>query len=401
MSPSKTLFFFLELLNCWAAVYYSNFLFFYMKCRFGFGELENLLLAAFNGVIYIVAAWHGGRFAQKFGYVKSMAVGSCGVALTLVAGLFMTTATGQVVVFGFWTIFICFFWPALEALVSERSGDRLPDMVGMYNVTFAAGGAVAYFTTGILLGRLGMQSLFWLPLCLHVIQLVLLPVAAKLRKRERLNGAEEPCASGGENRSHSKRFLHMAWLANPLSYVAINTVIPLIPSIAGRLGLSTALAGVCCSAWMFARLGAFALLWRWTGWHYRFRWLAGAFALLVLSFVILIHPASVAVLLAAEICFGLSAGLIYYSSLYYSMNASEERGAHGGLHEAMIGVGLFIGPACGASALYFAPGLSNSSVWSVGGVLVAGCSGILWMGRSRMRAWRRRNDADGGATDRA
>jgi len=69
MKPSKMVFYGIELINCYAVVFYSNFLFFYMKTRFGFGELENLLLAALNGFIYIFAAWQGGAFAQRFGYV--------------------------------------------------------------------------------------------------------------------------------------------------------------------------------------------------------------------------------------------------------------------------------------------------------------------------------------------
>ena len=101
-----------------------------------------------------------------------------------------------------------------------------------------------------------------------------------------------------------------------------------------------------CSAWMFARLFAFVLLWKWTWWHYRFRFLAGAFALMIAGFAGIVLARSPAMLLAAQAAFGVSVGLIYYSSLYYSMNVSSERGAHGGLHEAMIGAGLFAGPAC-------------------------------------------------------
>jgi predicted MFS family arabinose efflux permease len=171
MTPSKSVFFLMELMNCYAAVFYSNFLFFYMKSRFGFGELENLLLAALNGVVYAVAAWQGGAFAQRCGYIRSMAVGICGIVATLAVALFLHSAFSQVIVFAVWSVFICFIWPALEALVCERSGCRLSDMVGTYNITWAAGGATAYFTAGIALERFGMQSLFWLPLCLHALQI--------------------------------------------------------------------------------------------------------------------------------------------------------------------------------------------------------------------------------------
>jgi hypothetical protein len=180
--------------------------------------------------------------------------------------------------------------------------------------------------------------------------------------------------------TYFRRFLHMAWLANPLAYAAINTALPLIPSISGRLGLSTGTAGIICSVWMFARLAAFAILWGWTGWHYRRAWLIGAFAVMAVCFTGMVHSRSVAMLVTAQVGFGLSIGLIYYSSLFYSMHASEEKGAHGGLHEAMTGAGLFVGPACGASSLLLFPSLGVAT-WPVTVLLVAGLAALARMGR--------------------
>lgn len=384
------MFFLLELINCYAVVYYSNFLFFYMKAMFGFGALENLLLAALNGVVYVVAAWQGGAFAQRFGCVPSLYIGFGGLAATLLCALCLHDALGQVVVFAVWSVFVCFTWPALSAIVSDKAGSRLSDMVGIYNVTWAAGSAAAYFTAGILLERLGMQSLFWIPLCLHALQLALLPLTVYVAKWECHPVPSAVNAPEAIRPELMGRFMHMAWIANPLSYVAINTIIPLIPSIAGKLGLSTAAAGIACSVWMFARLGVFVLLWRWTGWHYRFRWLGGAFVLMAGSFALLLHPGNLVSLIAAQIAFGLTAGLIYYSSLFYSMNASEEKGTHGGLHEAMIGAGLFLGPACGAASLLLFPAVGSASTLAVSGVLLAGFSGILWLGRFRIKTLRGR-----------
>lgn len=386
MISSRSVFYLIELVNSYAAVYYSYFIFFYMKDVYGFGKIENLFLAAIGGLFYTFAAWQGGVFAQRFGYTKSLCIGIFGAIVILALGLFLHSAFLQVIVFTTYTVFLCFTWPALEAIVSEGENIKLSNMVGLYNVTWAGGGAIAYFTAGILLEKLGMQSLFWFPMCLHIIQLVLLvPLARYLNKNEKINStfisAEVFCAPLPE----AKRFLHMAWFAIPLSYVAANTVIPLVPSIAVKLGLSTGAAGILCSIWMFARLGVFAFLWAWTGWHYKFRWLAASFSCMVVCFAGLILTKSIFLLILTQIGFGLSVGLIYYSSLYYSMNASEEKGAHGGLHEAMIGAGLFIGPACGALSIYFIPLAVNASGWSVSGLLLAGFTGLLWMGRFRMK----------------
>jgi len=91
----------------------------------------------------------------------------------MIAGLSLHSAPGQVLAFGMWTVSVCFVWPALEALVTEGASVNLSDMVGYYNITWALGGAVAYFTAGMMLERLGMQSLFWLPLAIVALQLPL------------------------------------------------------------------------------------------------------------------------------------------------------------------------------------------------------------------------------------
>ncbi len=69
---------------------------------------------------------------------------------------------------------MCFTWPTLEALVSEgepRAG--LQQMVGIYNAVWAGTGAVAYFTGGAMLDRLGLRSLFYVPMALLITELAL------------------------------------------------------------------------------------------------------------------------------------------------------------------------------------------------------------------------------------
>jgi len=67
----------------------------------------------------------------------------------------------------------------------------------------------------------------------------------------------------------------------------------------------------------------------------------------------------------AQILFGGAIGLIYYSSLFYSMDVGETKGEHGGIHEAAIGLGNFAGPAMGAMSLYLWPHQANGSAFAV------------------------------------
>ena len=79
----------------------------------------------------------------------------------------------------------------------------------------------------------------------------------------------------------------------------------------------------------------------------------------------------------AQVIFGGAIGLIYYSSLFHSMDVGEAKGEHGGIHEAAIGVGNCIGPAVGATWLQFLPQHVNSGAIAVSAPLLCGLGGLL------------------------
>jgi predicted MFS family arabinose efflux permease len=459
----KAGYFALEGLNSFATVFYFYYLYFYMQKAYGFGNKANLLLAALNGGTYALVVWFAGRFAQRRGYFTALKVGYVIMIAALGIGLGVRSAPEHVGVMVLVIFGMSFTWPTLEALVSEREeGVGLQHMVGIYNVVWAATAALGNFTGGAMLQKLGLSSLFYVPMAVHMSQLGLtlwleskamvrlsgLPTVVdtgaardfgprmnssnELVKKPQLRGGLFESDRGGRRieRVQSKlpmstarcgelafgegfeigveptvtlahgvqsvevrktmphplpkarRFLRMAWVANPFAYVAINTLIAVIPGVARRLELSTMAAGFCCSVWCFARLGAFALLWRWTAWHYRFRWLLLAYLALVGSFGAVVLAHSLATLVLAQLVFGGAVGLIYYSSLFYSMDRSETKGEHGGIHEAAIGLGNCAGPAVGAATLHLIPQHSQSGTIAVILLLLCGLGGLvrIWKG---------------------
>ncbi|HRT09974.1 MAG TPA: MFS transporter, partial [Candidatus Paceibacterota bacterium] len=345
-----------------------------------------LVLAALNGLVYALFSWQAGRFAERAGYFTALRLGFVIMLGAWLTGSQVESAGGQVVVMLVAVVGMCFTWPTLEALVSggeRRAG--VQHMVGVYNVVWAATGAVAYFIGGAGLEKGGLNSLFYVPAAIAACQLALtLWLETKARRSAPAGRLAPQAPAEPEQHPHPpaevNRFLRMSWLANPCAYVAINTLVALMPGIAGRLGLSTMLAGFSGSVWCFARLGAFWLFWVWAGWHYRFRWLFSAYLGLVSSFALILVVPSLAVLVAAQLVFGLAIGLIYYSSLFYSMDASETKGEHGGIHEAAIGLGNFAGPAVGAASLHFLPQHASSGAVAVTLLLLGGLAalGVIW-----------------------
>ncbi|HKI68049.1 MAG TPA: MFS transporter [Verrucomicrobiae bacterium] len=371
-------YFILEGLNSFAFTLFFYYFYFFMQQQFGFGNKVNLMLAAASGLIYVPAAIVGGRFAQRAGYFTALKLGFAILIASLAAGwLLMHSVAGCTIAMLMATVGICFAWPPLEAMVSEgETYAGLQKNVGIYNVVWAGTSALAYFTGGAMLEKLGLHSLFLVPLIFFVVQLALtvyLEHAAESAPRiEPVKEAPHPHSA-----AKTRSFLRMAWLSNPCAYIAINTLIAVMPTVAKRLELSTTLAGFSCSVWCFARLAAFFGFWFWTGWHYRFRWLLGAFLTLVASFTAAVLAPDLAVLVAAQLFFGVAIGLIYYSSLFYSMDVGETKGEHGGIHEAAIGLGNFAGPAIGAITLQVLPGFANGGVLAVSGLLSLGLLALV------------------------
>ena len=380
----KTVCFAIEGMTSFAVSIYSYYIYFFMRDRFGFSGRDNLTFAALNGLIYVFSSWQGGRFGQRRGYFNALKLGFGMMILALAAGWHFNSAPGLVLATAAFTIGMCFIWPAIEALVSKgEDAVGLPRMVGTYNVVWAATNALALFGGGTLVEKFGFYAIFFLPIAIFIALLALVFWLQKHAAAARVAGHEPaPAPKPDPHRpspARTKAFLRMAWLANPFAYIAINTFIPMLPTLAAHFHLTPMFAGFACSLWGFVRLGAFVVLWFWTDWHYRFRWLVTAFALLIVSFAaILIVPNLVAVL-AAQIFFGIAIGLIYYSSLFYSMDAGEDKGEHGGIHEAAIGVGNFIGPGVGATALWLAPQNAGAGAWAVSGLLVFGLGGLAWL----------------------
>jgi MFS family permease len=365
--------------------YYFNYLFFLLRDEYGFGNRENLAMAALHGGIYVVASWQGGKFAERRGPHTSLRIGFAGLTASMLIGAAGSVAWVQVLALVGYSVSVCFIWPAIEALIThDEPAARVPHMVGMYNCTWSTASAIAYFTGGGLYDWLGRGLLFGIPAIVFVAQyfatgwLARRAAAAEALSVERLVlDVPHPEPRHGVQLVPPQTFLRLAWIANPFSYVAIYTLLATMPSIAERFALSPAESGLLGSVWFFTRLVAFVGLWNWTGWHYRFRWLGGGFAVLAGSFVAILMAPDLWVVIAAEVAFGATCGLMYYSSLFYSMDVGEARAEHGGLHEAAIGAGICAGPAVGAASLHLFPNTAGAGAMAVSALLVIGLIALV------------------------
>jgi predicted MFS family arabinose efflux permease len=392
--------FLMEGMNAMASGYYFTYLFFYMQKNFAFGERENMLLTMVYGFCYMVSAYSAGRLGHKYGYFRLLAVGFSGMAAMLVAGglaaqfLGISSATKiiETIVLGVWTLSACLTWPTLQSLLKEgQAPSELPRTAGHYNMVWACSASFAVLTGGAIMQWLGETAFFWVPLGIHAVQLCILPRVHRLSLQCGESAAvatpvpEVTAEMNPRPIAKARMFLLLAWLANPFAYVAIYGLIPIVPQLSEKLGLTTAQAGAVFSIWQWVRLGAFVLFWLWPGWHYKFRWMLAAFLAMIASFAVILLSAQVWLIVVAQLVFGLSVGLIYFSSLFYSLDVGESKGKEGGFHEAAIGLGTFLAPTAAFAGLQFSRGNIDAMIGSISGLLVFGL--ILFL----LMQWRARH----------
>ena len=334
-----------------------------MQKHFGFGNRNNLLLTALYGFMYMFAAWSAGPARAEAwlflfpssGLFRRVAWHGGGRPDPESIGLFPRgNVSRNLPSWWFGRSACASTWPTLQGIVEPA---RIPRRSG------PDGGHLQYCLgrrrcrspisrAARLLERFGGETLFWLAAGLHLIQLMLL---GPLQKLSAIPAAAEPVTRRNAETTpplnprpiaKARTFLRLAWIANPFAYVAIFGILPVIPKLSEHLGLTPTYAGLVFSVWFWVRLGRVSSGFGcWPGWHYHFGWLFGAFLALIGSFAAIFLCTHVWQLIVAQVVFGLAVGLIYYSSLFYSMDAGESKGKGGGIHEAAIGLGTMLGPA--------------------------------------------------------
>ncbi len=345
----------IEGVNAFNATLFLYCVFFWTKQRYGFSDAENLLLTSAHGLVYIFASKFGGRLADRMGYDRLISWCLLGMAVTLALAWIPTWRGMPFVAVAFYTLFIGPVWPALEAAILHSPGaTSMPDRLGFYNVTWALTDALGFFASGFLF-RWRPDSILWIPALLHLAQYAWLKFGPHHILGEGEGAAMDLPHSGDEvPRTVKRRFMHTSWLGNGLGYVMIAGFTALTPQMGARLGWAERpdlTIWLSCTL-LFARAAAFVLFWKWERWHHRMGWLQGALwlgpAMLAAAFFINHVPT----LFAALVVFGFAVGLVYSGSLYYSLDYGENKGEIGGVHEAILGVGIFVGPLLASGAAF-------------------------------------------------
>jgi 8-oxo-dGTP diphosphatase len=338
-------------INSLAATLFTYCSFFWARGTFGFSDEWNLRMGALQGVAAVLSAHFGGRLGDRLGFDRLLKIALPVLVAILLSGAWLHWHWTPLLFTTLYVAVVVSTWPSVEASVLHApSRLSMPSRLGYYNIVWSATSALGFLLAGWIY-RWQPAAILWVPALLHALAWIIVSAPARGATQQGAASAMDLPQSGDALPAAAKRrFLLTALIGNAVAYFIINGFIALAPHVGERLGLTPSQAIWLTCTLLVTRAFAFALFWRWEGWHYRMGWAQLALWTAPACVAGIFFAPSIAVVAALMGLLGVAAGLTYYGSIYYSLEYGEAKGEGGGRHEAVLGLGILAGPLTGAIA---------------------------------------------------
>ncbi len=248
------------------------------------------------------------------------------------------------------------FFPAYEAWLAEQEGEgELIHRIMLFNLFWSIGMTLGPAFSSYLYGGANPFRPFYLASIFAGLTLVTIWTS-------RIAKSDSPDLSVHTDESDAESpeilypplpvrmtYLHLARCANFVSWFSLGVLRQLAPKLTLEMGIRPAIYGNLMLGLGGVQTLAFVVLGTGysTRWHYRFSPLLIVQLLAILSFLgigLLQHTILWAFAFAVV---GVSVAFTYFSSLYYGLDRHADKGNKSGWHEAILGVGILLGPFLG------------------------------------------------------
>jgi hypothetical protein len=353
-----------------------NALYFIAESEYGFTQGQSLLLAFLNGVLYTAVAVSAGvsvRWLERFTSPRG-ALAVVLVAQGVLAPLLLVfpQATTLWIAAIAMTALGALQWPIVQHyLVSGRHGRDMRNAIGWWNASWMAATAIGLAIAGPMKAA-GIVD--WAIPSLLPINLVALLFLARFPRKP---PHHDPSEQARHVPANYRPLLNASRILHPMGYLVIGALSPILPYLLTSLGAAAAMQAPIGSVWHVARFVAVLVLWQTSFWHGRRGPLIAAGLLLSGGFAMAVASPNQGTLMAALVAIGLGQGAIYYSAIYYGLAVGGARVEAGGIHEALVGAGYFMGPLLGLASLGVGAGPSVF-IGLVLGSLAIGCAISIW-----------------------
>lgn len=347
-----------------ATIFVERGIYFFTHDRLGYGDVANLWLSLGFGGLYVVGALASHHLSRRTGERRLLGLVLAGQLLLHAA---MAWYRGPVWIFASASTLGLLHglkWPLIESFVSAGQSARdTARSLGRFSLCWAS-------AVPISLGVSGWLTQQWEPAVFAAaagINALSLLLVTGLAPRPAHLSEDDPQRPSRRVMPRLRALLGASRWFLLLSYATMWILAALLPGVladlVGSLAGQTAVSGLLD----VGRVAAFAVLVTTARWHGKAWPIALAGGLLVPAFALCLWGPGVVVLIAAEVAFGLVAGMIYYAALYYAAVVKNAAVEAGGVHEALIGAGFTLGPLVGMAGVWLAPWTGGKAI----GVLVA------------------------------
>jgi hypothetical protein len=352
-----------------------NALYFIAESEYGFTERDSLMLAFVNGILYTAVAVNAGRvvgFLERHMSPRAalgvvLAVQALLAPLVLIPNLSLLWIAAVAM-----TALGALQWPIVQHyLASGRHGREMRNAIGWWNAAWMAATAIGLALAGPL------ESLGLMRWAIPSLLLTNVAAIAFLAAFPRHPPRHDPDAHAMHVPPRYRALLGAARVLHPMGYLVIGALSPVLPYLFNTLGTEGSVQAPIGATWHVARFVAVLILWRTAFWHGRAATLVVAGLLLSLGFALAVAAPTEVLLIVGLAALGLGQGTIYYSAIYYGLAVGGAKVEAGGIHEALVGAGYFLGPALGLLSL--SAGLGTPVfIGMVLGALAVGFAGAVW-----------------------
>ena len=260
-------------------------------------------------------------------------------------------------------ISMALFWPAYEAWLAEREGEgQLIHRVMLFNLFWSIGVTLGPAFSSYLYGDANPFRPFYLAgvLCLLTLGTI---IANSLRISDvpQTDSSSEITTAQPETlyppQPVRTMHLNLARCANFTSWFLLGVLRRLAPKLTKEMGMLPSTFGNLMLTLGGMQTLAFVVLGTGysTRWHYRFGPVLIVQLLAVISFLGIWKIQHTLLWVFAFGIIGVSAAFTYFNSLYYGLDRHVDKGNKSGWHEAILGLGILLGPLLG--------GISADSLW--------------------------------------
>ena len=295
---------------------------------------------------YTVACLFTGRLSDVWGRKRVAGLGALVYAGVYLAITRVHTIPHLVLLAALGSGAVGFFWPPMQAWLGEQRDKRsLSRSLGIFNVCWSIGLVLGPVLT-TWLRKLGAIAPFYFASATAVLILVMMLLT---RRDGRTPEEVEPPAVAPRV---AMTFLHVAWIANFASWFMSNSVKTLLPKLTRATSVPDTTLGWLVATVAIAQTVMFIATRFSDRWQYNLKPLVFFQALGATGMVIVALGNSPATWATGIAMAGLCAGMTYSASLFYSLHGrSAGHGARTGMHEAILGSGILMGPLAGGWAI--------------------------------------------------